>query len=135
MSTIKGKLAKRASAGAKRGKKTAVEDKKKKDEPKKPKQKVQPLQTLLHAPLMSLEPLAMWRFSVTFSTQNHRIAPQMLSQADLFRAQMISIRWTPLRAHAGTQALLTHVTVRMHILEEVLCRIGGFCPGGAQVGG
>ncbi|EIE23438.1 SRP54-domain-containing protein [Coccomyxa subellipsoidea C-169] len=39
VSTIKGKLAKRASAGAKRGKKTAVEDKKKKDEPKKPKQK------------------------------------------------------------------------------------------------
>ena len=106
MSTIKGKLAKRASAGAKRGKKTAVEDKKKKDEPKKPKQKVQPLQTLLRAPLISLDPLAMWRFSVTFSTLNDHIAPQMLSQADLFQgAQMISIRWTPLRAHAGTQAL------------------------------
>ncbi len=39
VSTIKGRLAKRAAAGAKRGKKV-VEEKKKKDEPKKPKQKV-----------------------------------------------------------------------------------------------
>ncbi|CAL8472252.1 g11794 [Coccomyxa elongata] len=39
VSTIKGKLAKRAAAGAKRGKKV-VEEKKKKDEAKKPKQKV-----------------------------------------------------------------------------------------------
>ena len=43
MSTIKGKLAKRAAAGGKRGKKAAPEEKKKKDEPKKPKQKVQPV--------------------------------------------------------------------------------------------
>ena len=41
VSTIKGKLAKRAVAGAKRGKKV-VEEKKKKDEAKKPKQKVHP---------------------------------------------------------------------------------------------
>lgn len=40
MSSIKGKLAKRAVAGGKRGKKAASDDKKKKDEPKKPKQKV-----------------------------------------------------------------------------------------------
>jgi hypothetical protein len=40
MSTMKGKLAKRAAAGGKRGKKAVEEKTKKKDDPKKPKQKV-----------------------------------------------------------------------------------------------
>ncbi len=56
VSTIKGKLAKRAAAGAKRGKKV-VEEKKKKDEAKKPKQKVHP--TLFHR-LKSILGMELW---------------------------------------------------------------------------